>query len=463
MFKKISAAQLSFIILPIIVILIGISLVSLPMGPFQTLDTQLEYNTTQGVLRWGYPYLDRYGEPYNNSYGDLFNMPPLGFYIQALSFTFVGTSLQNGVALVTVFGLGCVVTVFLLGKQLYGDLTGLFAAVLFALTPWELIMSRAYLIDTPCLLFSLIYLYVGILAIRKDSLRCGLVSGIFFAAAILTKQFAVFMLLPLLIFYLYNRPKKPKKILLQLAAFVSPALCFSFLWYQVIMGKDILYLLHHNDFRDYNLPSVAASYFFVPTFLADYGLGILFCVAVVFSFVVGLMLWRRYPRTVVFSDLVCIATLGFIVGLELFMAVNLNLKAPYTSAIKYLYQALPFFSLAVASLATKAISLFKSAQSAPKIQRGPLLVVIVASLVLLVVPIFANVYADLQLATSSYFVLRIQPGLDVGYSFFVDSPITQGSLLQYVQVLGFLLVISGLGWASFVALCKRFRKGHVSQ
>jgi hypothetical protein len=99
------------------VILIGGMLVSIPMGPFQTLDTQLEYNTTRGVLRWGYPYLDRFGEPYNNSYGDLFNMPPLGFYTQALSFKVFGASLQNGVDLVSVFGLGCIVMVFLLGKH----------------------------------------------------------------------------------------------------------------------------------------------------------------------------------------------------------------------------------------------------------------------------------------------------------------------------------------------------------
>jgi len=145
------------------------------------------------------------------------------------------------------------------------------------------------------------------------------------------------------------------------------------------------------------------------------------------------------------------------------MAVNLNLKAPYTSAIKYIYQALPFFALAAASLAKKTVLLFKSTQTAPKITRYLILLVGVTGLVLLTASIFANIYADLQLSTIPYFVLQVQPGLDVGYSFFVDSPITQGSLLQYVQVLGFLLVILGLGWASFVVLCKGFRKGHVSQ
>ncbi len=268
----------------------------------------------------------------------------------------------------------------------------------------------------------------------------------------MTKQFAVFMLLPLLLFLIYHsRPKNFKRLFQQLVAFTLPAVCSSLLWYQLIMGKDILYLFHHNDFKDYNFPNVVSNYFFVPRFLAEYGLGILFC-AVVSSFLLGLLFWRFLPKSVVVSDLVCLATLGFIVGLELFMAVNLNLKAPYTSAIKYLYQALPFFSLAAASLAAKATSLFRSAESVPKIQRKLLLAVGVAALILLVAPIAANMYADLQLATTPYFVLRVQPTLDVGYSFYVDSPLTQGTTLQYVQMLGFLLVLLGLIWASLVAL-----------
>jgi 4-amino-4-deoxy-L-arabinose transferase-like glycosyltransferase len=463
MLNYVNVKQLLRIALPLLVIIVGVLFVSLPMGPFQTLDTQLEYNTTQGVLRWGYPYLDRYGAPYNDSYGDLFNMPPMGFYTQALSLTIFGSSLQNGVALVTVFGLGCIVMVYLLGKKMYGDLAGVFAAALFALAPWELIMSRAYLIDAQCLLFSLIYLYVGILAIEKDSIKYAFASGVFFAAALLTKQFAVFMLLPLLLFYIYRKPKSPKAIIIsKIAVFASPAVFSSFLWYQVIMGKELLYLFRHNDFKDYNFPEVVANYGFVPSFLANYGLGFLFCVAVIFSFAVGFLLWRRYPKSVIFSDIVCLATLGLIVGLELFMAVNLNLKAPYTSAIKYTYHALPFFSLAAASIATKSGLLLKSAQSTVKIKRILLLAVGIAGLVLLAASIAANVYADLQLSTVPYFVLRVQPGLDVGYSFFVDSPVTPGSPLQVVQVLGFLLVLLGLVWAGLAAFSARFRRDGVS-
>ncbi len=441
---KINIRKLLSATYPLLAILIGVLLISLPMGPFQTLDTQLEYNTTQGILRWGYPYLDRFGEPSMESYGDLFNMPPLGFYTQALLFRIVGATLENGVFLVTLFGLSCIVMVYLLGKQLYSRTTGLFAAALFALAPWELILSRAFLIDTQSLFLSLICLYVGILAIRKDSVKLAAVSGIFFALALLTKQFAVFMLVPLLLLYTYQRPKNVKRIIAQLAAFSLPAVFSTFLWYQIIMGKELLYLIHHNDLKDFNFPNVAVTYSFVPDFLVNYGLGLAFCVAVVFSFAVGLLLWRRLPKQVVVSDLVCLATLTFIVGLELYTAVNLNLKAPYTSAVKYIYQALPFFSLAAASLATKSGVLFKSAQKSAKIGKAMLVSVGVVGLVLLSAALIANMYAVQGLATASYMVFRVQPNLDVGYSFYVTNSLNQSSPLLIIQLLGCILVASAL-------------------
>ncbi len=38
---------------PLLAILIGVTLVSIAMGPFLTLDTDLEFSTAQGVLHWG--------------------------------------------------------------------------------------------------------------------------------------------------------------------------------------------------------------------------------------------------------------------------------------------------------------------------------------------------------------------------------------------------------------------------
>jgi len=434
---------------PLLAILIGVTLISIPMGPYRTLDTGLELSTVQGVLKWGYPYY--------KDWGNLFNEPPLGFYTEALFLRVFGLTEENGVVLITLFGLACTVMMYKLGKELYGKSPGLFAAAFFALAPWELILSRSFLIDTQCLLLSMIYLYFGILAIRKDSVKLAAVSGIFFAAALLTKLFAVFMLIPLLLLYLYQRPKNAKQILGQLGAFTLPAVFSTLLWYQIIAGKEILYLINHNDFRDLNFPGVVPTYSFVTNFLINYGLGLFFFVTVVFSLVIGLLFWKRFSKQSVVSDLICLVTILSILGLELYLAVNLNLKAPYTSAVKYIYQSLPFFSLAAASLASKSISLLKSAKKSAKVKRALLFSVSFIGLFLLVASIIANMNAARQLATVSYIIFRVQPNVDVGYAFHVLSPISQGDPLQIVQFFGFIVVLSALLWASRHFIVNLFR------
>ena len=434
----------------ILAIIIGVALISIPMGPYRTLDTQLEFSTAQGVLKWGYPYY--------NATGNLFNEPPLGFYTEALFLQVFGVSEDVGVVLITLFGLAATFMVYKLGKELYGKSTGLFAAAFFGLAPWELILSRSFLIDTQCLLLSMVYLYFGILAMRRNSVKFAAVSGIFFAAALLTKLFAVFMLIPLLIIYLYYKPKTVKQVIGQLGAFSLPAVFSTLLWYQVIAGKDILYLINHNDFVDLNFPNVAVSYWFIPNFLVNYGLGVFFFFAVVFSFIVGLIFWRRFSKKWVVSDLICLAAILFILGLVMYMAVNLNLKAPYTSAVKYTYQALPFFSLAAASLASKSTALIKAAQKTTKVRRVVLLMVSIVGGFLVASVIISSINTAVWLATIDYIVFRVQPNLDVGYSFYVLSPIAQGSLLQFVQFFGFLILLSGLLW-----MCRGFILNRVLQ
>ncbi|TRO48112.1 hypothetical protein E2P60_01715, partial [Candidatus Bathyarchaeota archaeon] len=369
-------------------------------------------------------------------------------YIQALFLTIFGATLENGIALTTMFGLASTIIVFRLGKELYSEPTGLFAAALFALTPWQLILTQAFLVDAQCLFLSLLYLYFGILAIRKESIKLATLSGVFFAAAFLTKQYAIFMLIPLLLLYIYQRPKNPKRILSQLIAFGLPAVFSNLLWYQIILGKDLLYLFSHNDFKDLNFPEVAPSYSFVINFLKDYGLGVFFVAAVIFSLTIGLLFWKQVPKKTVKSDLICLITIVTIIGVDLYLAVNLNLKAPYTSAIKYIYQSLPFFSLVAASLAHKSISLIKVAKQLAKFKKALLISVSILGIALLAASIIANMNTARQLATTSYLIFRVQPGQDVGYSFYVLHPLSQGDPLLIVQFFGFVMVSSGILWRS---------------
>ena len=440
----------------LLAILIGVALISFSIGPFGNADTEWEYEAALGVLRWGMPYAF--------TFGNIMNQPPLGFYIEAVFFAFFGESISTGVVLVTLLGLGCILTIYKMGEELYDKTTGLAAAALFALSPWELILSRTFLIDVQCLFFSLLCVLVGIYAVRKDSSRLVLVSGTLFAAAFLTKLFAVFILLPLLLLFTNYKLKKLKRALSLIGLFSLPAIFFTFLWYEVISGQGLLYVIIHPDFLDYNSSRIAPSYLFVGNFLLNYGLGMFFVSAAVFSLLILVLHRKRFSKILVF-DLVCLATIIPIIAVNTFLGACLNLKSPYNNAVKYAYQSLPFFSLLAASLTRKCLSLFNSAKSELKRQRTLVFSVVFIGLFLLGATMFVNLcYAHL-LSTADYLLFKVEPNVIYGYSLFNPTPTDEHSVLMGIQYLGLAVVLSGFAWAgrhTLVGLFERLR-GLISQ
>ena len=432
-------------------ILIGFALVALSIGPYHNGDTAWEYDAVSGVLRWGLPYA-------NGFY--LMDQPPLGFYIQAVFFKVFGLSINNGTFLVTLFGLGCVVLVYGIGKVVYNKTTGFFAALLFAFSPWQLILSRAFLIDVQCLFFSLFSLFVGIIAIRRGSFKLFIASGIIFTAAFNTKLYAVFSLIPLLLFFFYYGPKNLKHILSWLGAFSLPALLFSYLWYQTISGLGTASIINHTDFIIHNPSNVIPSYFFVGNFLINYSLGWLFIDAAILSLLVCLMQRRLFHKFLVF-DAICLAIIICVISVNAFLGAGLNLKAPYLNAIKYDYQSLPFFSLLAASLISKCISLFNFNKTKKRLSKLSFSIIASAGLFLAVAAIFYNMRYVHLFSTSDYLLFRVEPNINVGYSLFNSSPIGTNSLMMGVQYLGFAIALSGLFWISrhkISSLLKRFGK-----
>ena len=193
-------------------ILVGSALFTFTVGPFNNWDTGYEFSAASGVLLWGLPY--------TGGTGTMINQPPLGFYIDSPVFQIFGLSFNTAVAIVTCFGLGCILLVYLLGKVLYGKTTGLVASALFAVTPWQVVFSRTFLIDVQCLFFSLLFLLIGIYAIRKDSIGLFMLSGTFLGIAFLTKFYGIFMIVPLAIFYFSRQKEK----------FEKPVCCGSFFY-----------------------------------------------------------------------------------------------------------------------------------------------------------------------------------------------------------------------------------------
>jgi 4-amino-4-deoxy-L-arabinose transferase-like glycosyltransferase len=430
---------------PLLSILIGIVLISISIGPFYNPDTQLEYEAASGVLKWGMPYM--------TTFGNIINQPPVGFYINAVVFKGIGLSLNTGQNTGTLFGLGCTILVYKIGKIMYGKTTGLFAAALFALTPWQMVLSNSFLIDVQCLFFSLLFLLVGIYAIRKDSFKIFMFSGTLFAIAFLTKFYAVFTLIPLALFYVYYAQKNLRRII-AVAAYFLPALFLVFLWYYIVLGRGSISAISIDDFKFVNSTGATPSFLFVGNYLLD-GVGALFLVATLLSLLISFSRRKLFARIIPF-DLMCIATILAVGSVNTFLAVGLNLNSPYINPIKYDYQFLPLFSLLAASLIFKSFMLLNSVKLKQKLS-APFFSVALVGLVLLGTSMILNMNYMHQFSTWPYLLFRVERNQDIGYSFVNPLPIGKYSPLMVVQYLGFASVISGLLWASRNKLIQ-FRK-----
>ncbi|MCW4007816.1 MAG: glycosyltransferase family 39 protein [Candidatus Bathyarchaeota archaeon] len=425
---------------PLLSIVIASALFSITLGPFQNFDTQLEYEAASGVIKWGMPYM--------KYYGDMINQPPLGFYIEAAFFKIFSLSFNNGTALITLFSLGCIFLVYKIGKVLYGKSSALLAAALFAFTPWQLVLSRSFLIDVPCLFFSLFCLLVGIHAIRRDSEVLFMASSILFAIALLTKFFAIFVLIPLALFYIRYRQKKLSHIF-TVTAYFLPALLVFFLWYDVIWGRGLLYgeshtTFTHDDFVNFNPADFSPSYFFVGNFLLE-AVGIFFLIAAILSIIVYVFRRDIFAKILPF-DLMCIATSIAVIGVNTFLGAGLNLSFPYNNAVKYNYQALPYLSLLAASLLPKFTLLFNSLKSKEKYSLL-LFSITACGLALLGIALFLNMHYINYLSTTDHLVFKVDTSRNAGYSFVNSSPATGGFPIA-IQYLGFAFLVSGLVWAS---------------
>ncbi len=326
-------------------ILIGAFLIAASMGTYTNWDAQLEYQAASSVLTRGFPIVTT---------GLMINQPPLGFYLDAPIFQAFGLSYINGVGFITAFGLGCVALVYALGTVLYGKRTGLVAAALFSIVPWHVYMSRIFLIDNQSLFFSLLSLTVGILAIRQNSQKKLLASGVFFALALLTKLFAVFTLVPLLLMVYVERSGGFKLTVRKALIFLSPSFILQAVWFGGFANQNFFGVYFSSDFTH---PELIANpnLLFLPRLLVGSAGWFLFLAGLLsLSLVIG---YRRLFARTLRLDAVCVGTIAAVLGLDLLFVFGFHLIVPYVSAFKYNYAALPFFCLLAASLVDKSSAL----------------------------------------------------------------------------------------------------------
>ncbi len=259
---------------------------SISLGPYSSWDSQVEYAAASGVVKWGLPYI---------TYGETINMQPLGFYIEAFFLKAFGLSYEVAVGVTTMFGVGCVFLLSKIGQVLYGRRTGLFAAALFAMTPWQIIMSRVVLVDVQCLFVSLLFLLVGIYSIKKDSLALMGLSGLLFGFALLTKLFAVFMMIPLALYFVHSRPKNLKRAIVGVSLFFTAAFLLQYIWYVRISERSLLSIFSHDDFSQFLPTGFSVSPFYNLSFFAE-ALGVFFIAGFIFSVVFSLLQRKTFPK-----------------------------------------------------------------------------------------------------------------------------------------------------------------------
>ena len=427
---------------PLIGVLIGTFLVSASFGPYSNWDAQLEFEAASNVVTKGLPYI---------STGYMINQPPFGFYIAASIFRIVGLSYAKGVNIITLFGLGSVFLVYEIGSTLYGKKTGLLAAAFFGLTPWQVFMSHAFLVDVQCLFLSLLYLLVGIWAIRKNSMKLVLLSGTIFGFALLTKLFSVFMLIPLVLILYFERSRGFKLTPKKTALFLLPTLILQSVWYGGFANQNFFGVYFNSDFT-HPVKIIAPSILFLPRLLTE-SMGWFLIIGAIFSLLLSISQRKLFPNALR-SDFICAATIFGVLGLNFLLVVGFNVNAAYVSAFKYTYQALPIFCCLAASLAIKSYSLFKF-----HFQKGKnhILASLATTIGLAVISasIVENMIFLYTHAGTELIFFRVD--MATGYPFQLFSPILETSCAQAIQLTAFFFIAFSLLLSLIIN--RRFKNG----
>jgi 4-amino-4-deoxy-L-arabinose transferase and related glycosyltransferases of PMT family len=425
---------------PLVGVLIGSFLIATSMGTYTNWDAQLEYEAATAIAHQGFPYL---------STGLMINQPPFGFYTAAGAFQLFGSSYLTGVSLTTLFGVGAVALVYALGALLYGRKTGLVASALFGLIPWHVYMSRTFLIDNQYLFWSLLFLVVGVQAVRRNSDKLVAFAGVVFALALLSKLFAVFALIPLaLIVYFAERdgtfPRSKRKLLL----FALPILVSQAIWYGGFAHQNFLAVYFSTDFSHPVYVSDPS-----PLFVADIwvkGAGVFLFASAAFA-VVFAYAFRAKLKALLRGDLICILTVAVVAAANLLLVLGFHLTVPYVSVLKYTYLALPFLCLLAASVADKGAVLLADS-GWKKIKAQWVMSVLVAAGLLLV---FASMLESVRFLDAWYDYASFGVDTVTYYPFNLYAQTAYGPVLHTLQYGALVLILVSLFLPAIINGLKR--------
>ena len=136
-----------------------------------------------------------------------------------------GTPDLRGRVVVAFLGTATLFAIYLVGKELYGPKTGVLAAVILALMPYHLVVTRQLLLDGPSVLWITLAFWMLARFVRTDRLEWLAASAATLGLAVLTKETAVVLTGALVLFLLISpevrRPARSVALALMIVAGVS--------------------------------------------------------------------------------------------------------------------------------------------------------------------------------------------------------------------------------------------------
>ncbi|MCL5035923.1 MAG: glycosyltransferase family 39 protein [Chloroflexi bacterium] len=201
--------------------------------------------------------------------------PPLGVVLLTVGSKIFGSSPEGMRYLPFICGVLSLLLVYLIGRKLFGDRAGIYAALLMACDPLQLVFSRLAMLDILLTVFLLGALY-SYIAGRKG------ICGILLGAALLIKWNALFAVAGFIIWDLWINRKNPAVLrIVKACLLIFLPLVFYYLGFSIYLGSSSItdfiaaqgaMLKYHENTLPGILPfsSPAWSWFIVPQSLPVY-------------------------------------------------------------------------------------------------------------------------------------------------------------------------------------------------
>lgn len=109
----------------------------------------------------------------------------------------------------TLFDLGTIFLLYLLGKRLWKQSVGLLAALFYTLAVLPIQLSHFYAVDTPLTFFTILTLYLAVRFFDKPSMPKAILIGFIFGLALATKTSALLLLVPIATAFFLKLHSKP--------------------------------------------------------------------------------------------------------------------------------------------------------------------------------------------------------------------------------------------------------------